>query len=169
MSISENKCLACSLERNCCQQIDNLRLTKSEFHRHFSNHADKFHIKDFGAWLLLNAKKDTACPHWQGQCSIYESRPVECQLYPHTIGEIVETGSHVKLTYHARTACPLKDELIAPQEESERAIRRFAEDAFGVDAKIIVRTETASELLLLLPRKVAKKVMRVCGTMPRSI
>lgn len=155
---SENPCLACTLERICCQQIDGLKLTKSEFDRHFVDHADKFDIVDHGEWVRLDAKENTTCPHWKGQCTIYESRPIECGLYPHTIGEIIKHGSDVKLTYHARTACPLKGALIAPQEDSEEAIKRFAEDAFGANANVTIRAETGTELLFVLPRKIARKL-----------
>lgn len=50
-------------------------------------------------------------------CSIHADRPMDCALYPYTIGNIFEEKGKVYATYHSRTECPLSAEIIKPRPE----------------------------------------------------
>lgn len=152
-----NPCLACNIDQDCCKRLTGLKLTDVEYTRHFEHHHSKLAIKRIGKIYEVSTKDGGQCPNWQGQCTVYETRPVECSLFPYTIGQIVEREDHTLFTLHSRTTCPLKHELIVPEVEARRMVRSFAEDAYGKNHKVRIVEERGLAFLAALARRVAAR------------
>lgn len=158
MNLDENPCLACTLEKNCCQKLTGIKLTREEYERLFETFSDGFEITDHGEWLELFAKDDVNCPHWDGQCTIHNERPVECALYPHTISEVHKKKNRVTVAYHSRTSCPLKATLQSSEEEAAALVHQFAEQAYGKDCDITVISEKGFGIVTAMPLKLTRKL-----------
>jgi len=94
-------------------------------------------------FYTISSKDAEPCPHWiKDRCSIYYDRPIECRLFPYTIGLIRYEDSQIVLIIHARTRCPLKKELLVSKVKAEELVRSFAYQAFGSRHRVKIEHES---------------------------
>lgn len=74
--------------------------------------------------MNLSVRPGYNCPHLNEQmlCTIYDSRPVECRIFPYTVNQTYQMGSVVLFTYHGKTPCSRKKELFPSHRETRRQI-----------------------------------------------
>lgn len=156
--VTDNPCTACAIHQDCCSNLTGLRLTQAEYDRHFAQHAACLDVETEAGVYLVSVKDGGACPNWDDGCTVYETRPVECGLFPHTIGVVRERALDVLVSFHARTTCPLKDDLIAPSHVSRDAVARFAHDAYGDARKVTIIEEIGFGFLTALVARVQRKL-----------
>ena len=141
--ISDYPCTSCSLGQDCCTNLKGLKLTASEYKRHFIQYQEKIMVHQKNRSIYeVSSRQGQACPHWENGCIIYDDRPVECRIFPHTIGKISFYHGQISLTVHARSNCPQKQILLLPWDETKRLVSLFARDAFGNEPIIKVKRET---------------------------
>ncbi|MCD6486514.1 MAG: YkgJ family cysteine cluster protein [Syntrophobacterales bacterium] len=128
---AENRCKDCSTDQNCCNRLEGLRLTRAEYRKNFADYHAVLVVRQTGKIYRVSAKKGQSCPHWDGDCRIYDKRPIECRLYPYTISNLWEWGNHVFITFHSRTKCPFKEHLLIPRDAAKQMVAKFAREAFG--------------------------------------
>lgn len=128
---TENHCSDCSTNQNCCNRLEGLRLTRAEYRKNFADHHAVLVVRQTGKIYRVSARNGQSCPHWAGECRIYDKRPIECQLYPYTISKLCEWRRHAFITFHSRTKCPFKERLLIPRDDAKRMVAEFAREAFG--------------------------------------
>lgn len=120
-----NPCAKCPTHQSCCRELHGLTVSQDEYDRHFKAHEDTITVFRKGALLEVWAKDGGGCPNWDEQCSVYDTRPMDCDLYPFTIGNVFEKPDAVYVTYHKRTGCPLVDDIVQAQSEAQALLERF--------------------------------------------
>ena len=134
----ENPCAGCP--SNCCCDLRKLKLSPAEYQRVYEPFRDRFEFERKGAIYELSMHADQNCPHWTEEvnCTMYETRPVECRLFPYTVNQTYHTGPLALFTYHGKTPCPRKENgLFVPHAEARRLVRALARDAYP-SAKIVL-------------------------------
>ena len=143
ISNKDNPWISCPIEQEDCRKLRFLRLTKSEYMQHFAQHQEKITVQDHNETYLVSSKEGQTCPHWSNlKCTIYADRPVECRLFPYTLGRIQKEKNLVVINYHDRTLCPHKKDLLMPHEEAKKLILSFAREAFGNKCTVEVKRES---------------------------
>jgi len=138
---AENRCKDCSTNQNCCNRLEGLRLTQAEYQKNFADHHAVLVVQQTGKIDRVSAKKGQSCPHWDSECQIYDKRPIECRLYPHTISNLWKWRRHVFITFHSRTKCPFKERLLIPCDDAKRMVAEFAREAFGSECELHIYNE----------------------------
>lgn len=155
---------ACTIDQDCCNHLCGLRLTQIEFDRCFRHHDDDIVVERDGPLYIVSQRDGNACPNWQdGGCKVYDQRPRECALFPHTLYVRLHHNV-VSVRVHSDTKCPLKAQLISSQSEAAALANEFAREAFGDQARIRVGSETKWQRLGRVSRTL---VSRVLGTLLR--
>ena len=158
-ALATNPCAACTIDQDCCNHLCGLRLTQIEFDRCFRHHDDDIVVERDGPLYIVSQRDGNACPNWQdGGCKVYDQRPRECALFPHTL-YVQQRGDAISVRVHSDTRCPLKAELISSEQVAERLARELAEEAFGQNAHIQVRHETTWQLLWRRSRNLISRIM----------
>lgn len=148
-----NPCLSCPVDQNCCRNLHGLTVSQEEFDRLYKPAQDDFKIYKKGFLFEIWSKDGNPCPHWEGQCTIYGDRPMDCDLYPYTIGNVFDDGKTVRVSYHNRTECPLGEQLSPPREKVEALLRAFFEKNTAAGTRIkIVYDEGPAKAVHLLKR-----------------
>jgi Fe-S-cluster containining protein len=164
-----NYCGACPT--NCCSPCIDLKVTKSEFDRCFAAHADKLSVKDLGAYLEVTSNKTKDCPNFINDCcAIYDDRPMECRLYPHSVQDIDLIAEGVRAYVHAGTrTCPQKAKLIATEPEVLSMVQGFLDEAYpGLPQKILLEKDPSRfKLKWLRVKKQARR--RVAATLGMEV
>ena len=138
-----NPCFSCYIEQDCCKKLRNLRLTKSEYMQHFVQHQGTILMQNCSETYLVSSTEGQTCPNLSNEsCTIYNDRPVECRIFPYTLGRIHKEKLHVAINYHDRTHCPHKRDLLISDKEVKKLILSFAHEAFGNKYTIEVKRET---------------------------
>jgi Fe-S-cluster containining protein len=128
----ENPCAGC--QSNCCCDLRKLKLSPSEYQRVYERFRTQFEVVRKGALYELSMHAGKNCPHWDERvnCTMYESRPVECRLFPYTVNQTYKAGPLVLFTYHGKTPCPRKANGLFPaHKEARRLVRSLARDTYG--------------------------------------
>lgn len=159
-----NPCLKCTVDQNCCRDLHGLLLSESEYHRLFREGADHLSVSPEGRFYKVFANGGGACPHWDNGCTIYGDRPMDCDLYPYTIGNIFEDNGTVYATYHSRTECPLSAELLHPRAQAEKMIHDFLTREYGHARTVVVRYDEGIARLYHLARRAAAKSGKIFAT-----
>jgi len=134
----DNICSNCSINQACCSDLTRLRLSKAEFERNFHGHSEFLHVSEFRGMYEVSGN-GTCCPNWENnRCRVYGSRPIECRIFPFTIGSVLLSGKTAILTYHHRTRCPQKDLLRISPTEVRRMLRLFIKEAFGRETRALI-------------------------------
>lgn len=158
---AENRCNGCSTNQHCCRNLTSLRLTGSEYFDHFADYRAALIVRETYGIYSISAKKEQSCPYWDCACRIYDKRPIECRLYPYTIGNFWKWRRHIFITFHSRTECPFKERLLIPQGKAKKMVAEFTEKAFGNRCRQHVYNEV---LLLGLINKISSFFRRIIGT-----
>ena len=144
----DSLCFSCSIGQECCRELRFLRLTKSEYRRHFAEHQNKLIIQDCDQTCLVSSKNGQTCPNWiSTTCTIYADRPVECRIFPYTLGTVYKVNNRVFISYHERTRCPQKKALLMSHKELEELLIYFAHEAFGNSCEVKIKKEHLMEKL----------------------
>ena len=138
----DNPCFSCNIEQECCRKLRFLRLTKSEYMQHFAQHKRIINVQNCSETYLVSSKEGQTCPKWSNKCTIYANRPVECRIFPYTLGKVQKEKLNVIINYHERTHCPQKKDLLISDKETKKLILSFAHEAFGNKYTIEVKQET---------------------------
>lgn len=136
--MSDNPCLGC--QTNCCTSLSSIRVSRDEFDRYFAAYPDTVQILEDGPLLEL-AMTGGTCPHFEGQCTAYEGRPVDCELFPYTNHRVRAVGPFVVVTYHHRVVCPIRSEILPTEERARELITKLVRDAYGDDCQPILLNE----------------------------
>jgi Fe-S-cluster containining protein len=154
---TDNPCLECSVNQGCCSHLNGLRVNQDEFDRCFAHHVDKLDIDRDGPLYRITVKDGGACPNWEDKCSIYEDRPMECALFPHTIGAVFDDET-LLLTVHKRTECPLKDALAMDDADAIRRVERYARETLDIGDNFRVILDEGPARLEVLTRRALRKI-----------
>lgn len=133
--MSDNPCLACSINQGCCTSLKGLRLTQREFDANFAHHAGALHVDRDGPQYQVTAR-DGPCPNWRGGCTVYESRPMECRLFPVTVTGVTTVGERVLAIAFDRTNCPQAAQLRPSDRDARALIEGFLREAYGADREV---------------------------------
>jgi len=155
---SENLCKGCITNQHCCRALLKMRLTEDEYRTNFANHKKVLIIKRMGTIYNISSKKGHTCPYWNGECTIYDRRPIECRLYPYTISHCWKWGRHVFITFHSRTKCPFKERLLIDFDDAKAMVHAFAREAFGRNCRIHVIRESLFPNLINKARKLLRPI-----------
>ncbi|MBC8354830.1 MAG: hypothetical protein H8E66_22870 [Planctomycetes bacterium] len=157
-----NPCTGCTIDQDCCTHLSGLRLTQLEFNRCFKQHTDQIVVEREGPLVVVSQQEGATCPNWQNDgCAVYDARPRECTLFPHTLYVQQHRDDSVSVHVHSDTQCPLKAQLRSSQQEAEQLAREFAEEAFGAATPIRVNHETILQLLRRRGRNLVSRVLDV--------
>ena len=157
--VPANPCADCDITQLCCLRLKGLKVTESERMRHFVGYEDLLDLQTRGSVSIVSAKEGTGgCPHYDNGCTVYEERPIECRMFPWTIGAARLLLGRPFLTLHANTSCPAKSRLIIPYHEARELAAAFARDAFGDNSPIILR-ETLPYRIANAVRRAARKAL----------
>jgi len=133
----------------------------AEFKQLFEGKSEHLTVLQKGKLYEISSHGSGPCPHWDQQCQVYGKRPMDCDLYPYTMGNVFEGEGEVYATYHSRTECPLTAELLGPREAAEALIRNFLKDTYGEYCKITVRYDEGAARIYHLARRAAAKAKRL--------
>ncbi len=158
--MSDNPCLACPTQQSCCTNLIWTRLSPQEYERHFARYDDRIECLREGPIHLVQTRDGGACPHWDGECSIYEDRPMECRLFPHSIGSVFD-GKTLTLSVHSRTPCPWRDTLKMPDEEALALVRDFARSLARKDQSVRVYLQEGTGLAETWWRRLWRKTFGI--------
>ena len=140
----KNPCLACSTGQHCCSRLSGLVLSADEFRTLFKRRQDGLSIKQSNKVFIVSSKNGTACPHWGPDgCRIYLQRPIDCRVFPYVTAQIIEKRSAVKIVFHSRSDCPLKDPLYLnmPETEIRQLLMELGKSMYGSTKSIVVQHE----------------------------
>lgn len=156
-----NPCLKCPTEQSCCRELHGLKINEAEYSQLFEGKSEHLTVNKKGKLYEISSLGSGPCPNWDGQCQIYGNRPMDCDLYPYTIGNVFESDNAVYATYHSRTECPLTAELLGPREKAEALITNFLKETYGEQVKITVRYDEGAARIYHLVRRAASKAKRL--------
>jgi Fe-S-cluster containining protein len=120
--------------------MQGLLVTENEYERVFEGHAHALEVTQSGRLKRLTSKAGP-CPNWQGACTVYEDRPMECRLFPFTVSVVAATAKTVHITAHDRVDCPQKAVLLPRETVARSLIEAFAREAYGRDRTIRISFE----------------------------
>ncbi|MDD2582051.1 MAG: YkgJ family cysteine cluster protein [Desulfuromonadaceae bacterium] len=149
-NINENPCFACSTNHGCCtlKGACGLMLTKEEFDTHFKGHTDKLLLRSSRNFVVISSRDGFACPHLGiDGCKIYQSRPMDCRLFPYVVSHVFERTNNIRIVFHNRSDCPQKERLLQSTDEARSLVMKFARSVFGEDRQIIVTFDRNRTLL----------------------
>jgi len=155
-----NPCLKCPVDQSCCRELNGLTLNAEEYTRLFERADEHLTISRKGKLYKVSSRGAGPCPNWDQQCQVYGNRPIDCDLYPYTMGNVFEGAGEVYATYHNRTDCPLKAELLGSREKAEELIRLFLKNTYGESCKITVRYDEGAARVYHLARRAASRARR---------
>ena len=157
--MSDNPCLACSINQGCCSDLQGLRLTPGEYETNFARHAGDLHIARDGPQYQVTSKLGP-CPNWRGQCTVYETRPMECRLFPVTVTAVATMGPTVVAVAFDRTRCPQRAQLRPSDADARTLIEGFLRDAYGADRPVRVVFDRGPGRAMALGVKAARRLTR---------
>ena len=151
-------CFRC--DQGCCTRLSQLKLSQAEFERSFLHHSESLLIKECRG-IYIVSERGNGCPNLRdNRCAVYEIRPIECRLFPYTIGNSMRIGRLVVMTYHHRTRCPQKHRLLAPRTEVVDMLVSLAKDAFGRDVRVVIVPEIVPWRFARLLKRLRHKITR---------
>jgi Fe-S-cluster containining protein len=128
--MEDNPCLKCTINQGCCSDLKGLRLSPQEYERHFAHHSEALLVRRDGPQYQVTATAGP-CPNWHGRCTVYETRPMECRLFPMTISNVAKVGETVVVVAHDRTSCPQSAALRPSDAQAQALIAGFVREAYG--------------------------------------
>jgi Fe-S-cluster containining protein len=143
-NLQGNPCLACSTGQHCCSRLSGLVLSADEFMRLFEAHQKELSIKQSNKVIIVSSIHGNACPHWGPDgCRIYLHRPIDCRVFPYITALVIEKRSKVKIVFHPKSDCPLKDQLYRnmPEADIKRLLTELGKSMYGSTKAIDVQRE----------------------------
>lgn len=120
--------------------MQGLLVNEKEYLAVFAHHQDVLDVTSIGPFKRLSSRQG-ACPNWQGACTVYDNRPMECRLFPFTVSLIAATSKTVRLTLHDRVDCPQKVQLRPSPETAICWVTSFAHQAYGTQKRVRITFE----------------------------
>ncbi len=158
---SNNPCYSCSIKQYCCRNLKCLKLTELEYKRYFARHRKKLEVRRYDKVYLVSSKIGESCPYLcANKCIIYDNRPIECRLFPYTIGVVHSEQGRVLLSFHDRTICPNKKELLVSKDEAKAMVYSFARDEFGDEYVVKVKRESLLTRFEFFLKYLKKKIRK---------
>jgi Fe-S-cluster containining protein len=143
---SNNPCLACNNNQQCCSKLCGLRLSKEEFEKYFQIQADRLSVIEDDKMFIVSAGNDGPCPYWeQAGCKIYYERPIDCRVYPYEIIEIRERKKVIEIIFRDSTDCPQIDHLKMPVEKAEMLMRELGQTTYGYGKPVVIKYDEENE------------------------
>ncbi len=152
----QDPCATCAIDQDCCARLDGLTVSHAEYDRHFAAHAAVLDVEERGATRVVSARGQP-CPNWAGGCTVYETRPMECRLFPHSLRATFETPASVTLAVHDRTRCPAKSALLAPRPVSHALVAEWAKETWP-GRRVRVFFDRGAGRLETFARRVGRKL-----------
>jgi Fe-S-cluster containining protein len=124
--------------------LSGLVLSPDEFKAHFKRHREELAIKQSNKVFVVSSQKGGGCPYWGPDgCQIYLQRPIDCRVFPYVTARIIENRSNVKIVFHSRSDCPLKDQLYLKMPESDirNLLMELGKSVYGSTKTIVVQHE----------------------------
>ncbi len=143
-NIQNNPCLACSTGQHCCIRLSGLLLSADEYRTLFEGHRDVLAVRQANKVTIVSTREGHACPHWgPSGCGVYLQRPIDCRVFPYVTVHVIEKRSKVKIVFHPKSDCPMKEQLfrIISQAEIKRLLIDFGKNVFGPAKTIVVQQE----------------------------
>ncbi|MBK5273437.1 MAG: YkgJ family cysteine cluster protein [Desulfuromonadales bacterium] len=143
-NIQGNPCLACITGQHCCSRLSGLVLSADEFRLFFEGHRKELSIKQSNKAIIVSSINGNACPHWgESGCRIYLHRPIDCRVFPYVTARIIEKRSTVKIVFHSRSDCPLKNQLYRtmPEADIRNLLTELGKSVYGSAKSIVVQHE----------------------------
>jgi len=143
-NIQRNPCLACSTGQHCCSRLSGLVLSADEFKTLFKGHREELSIRQSNRVVIVSSKEGNACPHWGPDgCRIYLRRPIDCRVFPYITALVIEKRTKVKIVFHSRSNCPLKDQLYRnmPEADIRQLLTELGKSVCGSTKSIVVQRE----------------------------
>lgn len=139
-----NPCLSCSTGQHCCSRLSGLVLSADEFRRFFEGHRKELSIKQSNGVMIVSSTHGNACPHWGPDgCRIYLQRPIDCRVFPYITALVIEKRTKVKIVFHSRSDCPLKEQLYPnmPEADIRQLLTELGKSVYGPAKSIVVQHE----------------------------
>jgi len=141
-SSNKNVCMKCSINQECCKKFSLLMMSETEFKQHFAKHGSNFEVEQNAGLYLVRQKEGCTCPYWVGgKCTIHPDRPMDCRLFPYTIGKIFHNGNRVSIVFHSRSHCPHKEMLLTSKADAKEMLLAFGRIVFSDVDRIDVEHE----------------------------
>jgi Fe-S-cluster containining protein len=124
--------------------LSGLVLSAEEFRALFKAHQPGLSIRQANNIMIVSAKEGGACPHWGANgCRIYQHRPIDCRVFPYITAHVIEKRSKVKIVFHSRSDCPLKDQLYRdmPEADIKNLLTELGKSVYGSTKPILVQHE----------------------------
>ena len=163
-----NPCLKCTIGQDCCSNLHGLRVSHGEYERTFARWADRLDVRHDGSTVILATHGGGACPNFQGRCTVYETRPMECRLFPHSIGSVIETRHGISVSVHSRTTCPLKSQLISSDEIAHAMVADWARGWVLPGQRVEVFAESGAVRWQLRARRLVQRLLAMFAAYRRS-
>jgi Fe-S-cluster containining protein len=137
----DNPCLACNTNQHCCSELSGLFLAEQEYNQHFKKHEAILDVVWSNKFAAVSRKAGGPCPHWgKDGCRIYPDRPIDCRVFPYVTTQAIVKRNHVRITFHSRSDCPIRDRLYLqiPETEVRSLLVALGKKAYGETKRIIV-------------------------------
>jgi len=150
---------------NCCETAAGMWTSEDELRSTFEGHMDKILVRWSNDVAFVYMKDNKPCPFLrEGRCTIHETRPLDCRLFPYRMTGIFQRGNKIEISFDNASNCPKRDTLISEAEATEIVVK-FGKMVYGED-KIIVpkcRRSLASQWLNLLELRLSRPRFVVGG------
>lgn len=141
-------------------------LTRDEYERHFKSHLQDLVIRQSNEFYIISSKEGRICPHSQTSgCQIYHDRPIDCRLYPYVMSRFIKKIRKVKIIFHTRSDCPVKDPLflLMPKTKARSLIIEFGKKVYGGNKTIIVQHDQGmiSQFLIRIDAAISRRMNKI--------
>jgi Fe-S-cluster containining protein len=159
---TDNPCLECEIDQDCCTRLKGLMLTPAEFECNFRDYAQRLSAVRKNDYYLVSTQNESACPHWKdGGCRIYDERPIDCRLFPYMISRISSKRKKIRIEFRRQTHCPRSDRLTMTDAEAQALVLAFAREVYGEEKQVLVRGE--GKFASWLRERVVPAIRRILG------
>jgi len=140
----DNPCKNCPPARSCCVGPKYLKLSQNEYDSYFARfRADgRIIVHKSSEFVVISGLPGMYCPYYIDGCTIYDIRPVECELYPYAMALIISFGNTVFVSLHNfKKNCPKYEQVLIKEGHARNRILDFVRDTYGEGCRIIIWRE----------------------------
>lgn len=162
-------CGACSIGQECCRRLQGLQVTHAEYDRLFKAHEPLLTVSDRGSHLMIESVEGEVCPNWDGKCAVYLDRPIECRLFPYTLDDIDDAGSHVNVYVHTAISCPGKAALMPSVADMADMVHDFIDDTPLAGKPVAIRDLGGNKVLAKLRNLTGRTARRLADAIQPAV